>query len=49
MDFNFLFQNLAQNLKVLAFSFTKKYDFVTKTDRNYVFLDRETYILNRLL
>jgi hypothetical protein len=39
---------LAQNPKVLAFSFTEKCHFVTKIELNYVFLGRETHILELL-
>jgi hypothetical protein len=40
-------QNFAQNPYVLAFGFTKNHQFVTKTDRNSVFLVREAHILHR--
>jgi hypothetical protein len=33
---------------MLAFSFTEKYQFVAKTDRNSVFFGREAHISNRL-
>jgi hypothetical protein len=39
---------LVQNTKVLAFGFTKKYQFVVKTHQNFTSLGRETYIMDRL-
>jgi hypothetical protein len=42
------FQILAQNSTVLAFGFIKKYQFVTKTNRNSVFIGREAHIPDRL-
>jgi hypothetical protein len=42
------FQILAQNSTVLAFGFIEKYQFVTKTDRNSVFIGREAHIPDRL-
>jgi hypothetical protein len=47
MGFN-KFQILAQNSKVLAFNFTKKRQFVAKSDRNFIFLDHEAHILDQL-
>jgi hypothetical protein len=45
---NFFFQILAQNLKVLAFGFTENHRFTIKTDGNSVFLGRNPHILDRL-
>jgi hypothetical protein len=42
------FQISAQNRNGLAFSFTKKRQFVTKNDRNSVFYDHKAQILNWL-
>jgi hypothetical protein len=39
---------LSQKPKVLAFGFAEKRQFVAKTDRNSVFLGRDTHILDRL-
>jgi hypothetical protein len=41
-------QILAQNPKVLAFGFIKKYQFAVKTDRNSVILDGEAHIPDQL-
>jgi hypothetical protein len=41
-------QILAKNSKVLAFDSTEKCQFVTKTDRNTVFIGRGAHILDRL-
>jgi hypothetical protein len=41
-------QILAQNPKVLAFGFTEKCQFVTKTNINSVFVGREAHIPDRL-
>jgi hypothetical protein len=41
-------QNFAQNPYVLAFGFTKNHQFVTKTDRNFVFLSADPHIPDRL-
>jgi hypothetical protein len=47
MDFK-IFQILSQNPNLLAFGFIVKYQFVAKTDRNSVFLDREAHIPDQL-
>jgi hypothetical protein len=41
-------QNLTQNPNVLAFCFNEKHQFMTKTNRNFIFRGRETHILHRL-
>jgi hypothetical protein len=41
-------QILAQIPKGLAFRFNKKRQFAAKTNQNSIFLDRKTYILDRL-
>jgi hypothetical protein len=41
-------QILAQNPKVLAFAFTKKSRFLTKTDRNSIFHVQDSNILDQL-
>jgi hypothetical protein len=46
MDFKKI-QILAKNSKVSTFDFTKKCQFVTKTDQNSVFIGREAPILDR--
>jgi hypothetical protein len=38
----------AQTLKVLAFGFTVKHQFVGKPDRKSIFLDHEAYIPDQL-
>jgi hypothetical protein len=40
--------NLAQISKLLAFEFIKKYQFVAKTNRNFVFHGCEAHILDQL-
>jgi hypothetical protein len=40
-------QILPQNPKVLAFCFREKKHIAAKTDQKSIFLDRETYILDR--
>jgi hypothetical protein len=47
MDFK-NFQMSDQNPRVIAFGFTKKWQFTAKTNRNYVFLGREVYIKDQL-
>jgi hypothetical protein len=47
MDFK-IFQILSQNPNLLAFGFIVKYQFVAKTDRNSIFLDREAHIPDQL-
>jgi hypothetical protein len=42
------FQILTKNPKILACGFTEKCLFMTKTDRNSVFLSREVHIPDRL-
>jgi hypothetical protein len=47
MDFK-KFQILDRKPKMLAFGFTKKCQFVAKTDRNYIFLRHEFHIPDQL-
>jgi hypothetical protein len=44
----YFFLILVHNQKVLTFGFTKKYQFVTKADRNTAFLGRKTHIPDQL-
>jgi hypothetical protein len=43
-----IFQISSQKPKVFAFDFTKKHQFLTKTDLNFVFLDSDAHIPDRL-
>jgi hypothetical protein len=42
------FQIFALNPYVLAYGFTKNHHFGAKTDRNFIFLGRDSHIADRL-